>query len=287
MSSKKSIDTLVKDIYKLFDEGNDRKPTPHDLNKFAESMKDAVLTYLTEKQSGSRGIRMSSLGKPDRQLWYELYKPELREHMPAHARIKFLYGHMLEALLLLLSKTAGHSVTDEQRTLKLDGVTGHQDAVIDGVVVDVKSASQFGFRKFRDNDITPETDAFGYLHQIAAYSEANNNDKVAFLAIDKQSGALALCRPHKSDVPNARERIKHLRVALKDKNKPPPRCYDEEPEGTSGNMKLSVGCSYCAYKNDCWSDANDGQGLRKFIYSKGPRWLTKVVNEPNVSEDIP
>jgi len=271
----------------LFDEGNDRKPTPHDLNKFAESMKDAVLTYLTEKQSGSRGIRMSSLGKPDRQLWYELYKPELREHMPAHARIKFLYGHMLEALLLLLSKTAGHSVTDEQRTLKLDGVTGHQDAVIDGVVVDVKSASQFGFRKFRDNDITPETDAFGYLHQIAAYSEANNNDKVAFLAIDKQSGALALCRPHKSDVPNARERIKHLRVALKDKNKPPPRCYDEEPEGTSGNMKLSVGCSYCAYKIDCWSDANDGHGLRKFIYSKGPRWLTKVVNEPNVSEDIP
>ena len=250
-------------------------------------MKDAVLTYLTEKQSGSRGIRMSSLGKPDRQLWYELYKPELREHMPAHARIKFLYGHMLEALLLLLSKTAGHSVTDEQRTLKLDGVTGHQDAVIDGVVVDVKSASQFGFRKFRDNDITPETDAFGYLHQIAAYSEANNNDKVAFLAIDKQSGALALCRPDKSDVPNARERIKHLRVALKDKNKPPPRCYDEEPDGTSGNMKLSVGCSYCAYKNDCWSDANDGQGLRKFIYSKGPRWLTKVVNEPNVSEDIP
>jgi len=287
MSSKKSIDTLVKDIYKLFDEGNDRKPTPHDLNKFAESMKDAVLTYLTEKQSGSRGIRMSSLGKPDRQLWYELYKPELREHMPAHARIKFLYGHMLEALLLLLSKTAGHSVTDEQRALKLDGVTGHQDAVIDGVVVDVKSASQFGFRKFRDNDITPETDAFGYLHQIAAYSEANNNDKVAFFAIDKQSGALALCRPHKSDIPNARERIKHLRVALKDKNKPPPRCYDEEPDGTSGNMKLSVGCSYCAYKNDCWSDANDGQGLRKFIYSKGPRWLTKVVNEPNVSEDIP
>ena len=48
MSDKKSIDTLVKDIYKLFDEGNDRKPTPHDLNNFAQSMKDAVLTYLTE-----------------------------------------------------------------------------------------------------------------------------------------------------------------------------------------------------------------------------------------------
>jgi len=287
MSDKKSIDALVKDIYKLFDEGNTNQPTTNNLNEFAESMKDAVLTSLTEKQSGSRGIRMSSLGKPDRQLWYELYKSELREHMPSHVRIKFLYGHMLEALLLLLAKTAGHSVTDEQRTLDLDGVIGHQDAVIDGVVVDVKSASQFGFRKFRENDLTPETDAFGYLHQIAAYSQANKNDEVGFLAIDKQSGALALCRPHKSDIPNARERIKHLRKVLKDKNKPPPKCYDEEPDGVSGNMKLSIGCSYCAYKVDCWSDANDGQGLRKFIYSKGPRWLTKVVSEPNVSEDIP
>ena len=36
MSSKKSINTLVKDIYKLFDDGNKKKPTPHDLNKFAE-----------------------------------------------------------------------------------------------------------------------------------------------------------------------------------------------------------------------------------------------------------
>lgn len=60
MSDKKSIDTLVKDIYKLFDEGNTNQPTTNNLNEFAESMKDAVLTSLTEKQSGSRGIRMSA-----------------------------------------------------------------------------------------------------------------------------------------------------------------------------------------------------------------------------------
>jgi len=53
MSDKKSIDTLVKDIYKLFDEGNTNQPTTNNLNEFAESMKDAVLTSLTEKQSGS------------------------------------------------------------------------------------------------------------------------------------------------------------------------------------------------------------------------------------------
>ena len=55
----------------------------------------------------------------------------------------------------------------------------------------------------------------------------------------------------------------------------------------SGNRKLSVECSYCSFKVDCWDDSNDGKGLRKFIYSNGPRWFTEIKKEPNVSEDIP
>ena len=283
----KNIHSLVKDIYDLFEDENNVTPSEKDVDEFCLDIKNALLRSLKERQTGSRGVRMSNLGKPDKQLWYELYKPELKEHLPSHAKIKFLYGHMLEALLILLTKTAGHSVKGAQRTLKLDGVTGHQDAIIDDWVVDIKSASSFGFRKFKENDLTKETDAFGYLHQIAAYSEANENDKVAFLAIDKQCGALALCVPKKTDVPDARKRIAHLRKVLRYKDKPPARCYEDIPEGASGNRRLAVGCSYCPYKLDCWSDANEGKGLRKFIYSKGPKWLTKVVKEPNVSEDLP
>ena len=283
----KNIHSLVKDIYDLFEDENNVTPSEKDVDEFCLDIKNALLRSLKERQTGSRGVRMSNLGKPDKQLWYELYKPELKEHLPSHAKIKFLYGHMLEALLILLTKTAGHSVKGTQQTLKLDGVTGHQDAIIDDWVVDIKSASSFGFRKFKENDLTKETDAFGYLHQIAAYSEANENDKVAFLAIDKQSGALALCVPKKTDVPDARKRIAHLRKVLRYKDKPPARCYEDIPEGASGNRRLAVGCSYCPYKLDCWSDANEGKGLRKFIYSKGPKWLTKVVKEPNVSEDLP
>jgi len=283
----KNIHSLVKDIYDLFEDENNVTPSEKDVDEFCLDIKNALLRSLKERQTGSRGVRMSNLGKPDKQLWYELYKPELKEHLPSHAKIKFLYGHMLEALLILLTKTAGHSVKGAQQTLKLDGVTGHQDAIIDDWVVDIKSASSFGFRKFKENDLTKETDAFGYLHQIAAYSEANENDKVAFLAIDKQSGALALCVPKKTDVPDARKRIAHLRKVLRYKDKPPARCYEDIPEGASGNRRLAVGCSYCPYKLDCWSDANEGKGLRKFIYSKGPKWLTKVVKEPNVSEDLP
>ena len=50
MPDKKSIDTLVKDIYKLFDEGNDRKPTPHDLNKFTREYED-LCSYLSNRKT--------------------------------------------------------------------------------------------------------------------------------------------------------------------------------------------------------------------------------------------
>jgi len=58
------------------------------------------------------------------------------------------------------------------------------------------------------------------------------------------------------------------------------------PEGKSGNMKLGVNCSYCPHKVTCWDDANNGDGLRLFLYSNGPMWLTEVQKEPKVQEII-
>ena len=57
-----------------------------------------------------------------------------------------------------------------------------------------------------------------------------------------------------------------------------------QTDGSSGNRKLDVGCSYCAYKVDCWKDSNNGTGLRKFIYANGPRYLTQVAKKPDVPE---
>ena len=37
--------------------------------------------------------------------------------------------------------------------------------------------------------------------------------------------------------------------------------------------------------NDCWSDANDGKGLRIYKYSTGQRkYFKEVEEEPNVEE---
>ena len=82
---------------------------------------------------------------------------------------------------------------------------------------------------------------------------------------------------------NASDRINYLKGVLK-QTTPPERCYEAEPDGKSGNMKLAVGCIYCPHKFECWKDANGGHGLRQFQYSTGVRYLTQVVNPPAVEE---
>ena len=66
----------------------------------------------------------------------------------------------------------------------------------------------------------------------------------------------------------------------------PDRCYDPVPDGKSGNYKLPIGCVYCRHKTLCWSDANQGQGLRTFKYSNGNRHLVQIAKMPDVEEII-
>ena len=45
------------------------------------------------------------------------------------------------------------------------------DCKIDGIVTDVKSASSFGFKKFKDGQLAID-DPFGYIDQIKAYAHS-------------------------------------------------------------------------------------------------------------------
>ena len=279
----KTIDTLVDDILGLF-------KAPHSADErnvrhFADSLASIVAGRLAEDRSNEeRALRMSNLGKRDRQLWYDLREGNLREDLPPDARIKFLFGDILEALLLFLAREAGHAVEDEQKEVEVNGVLGHIDAIIDGVVVDVKSASTFSFKKFRNNELA-ENDPFGYYEQLAGYATACGNLDGAFLAIDKTLGHITLLKVDKEELQKLKtsDRVDHLRAVLAS-DVPPDRCYKPVEHGSSGNMKLDIGCSYCSHKFHCWSDVNDGIGLRSFLYASGPVHLTKVVNEPKVNE---
>lgn len=226
---------------------------------------------------------MSNIGKGARQLWYDK-RYGRDEELPPNTIFKFIYGDLIESLLLFLARISGHSVTSRQAEVAVDGIKGHIDADIDGVTVDAKSASTHAFRKFADKTLV-ENDPFGYIEQLAGYCEARDTDG-AFLAADKQNGHIAYLPIPKEELKatvNVHERIEYLKQVV-DGNEAPDRCYPDEEEGASGNRALGVNCSYCSHKFRCWSDANGGIGLRTFAYSSGPKFLTKVVKEPKVRE---
>ena len=281
----KTVDTLVEDIYNLFSLDPidmDEEEVDKHIDTFGEMLKVHIKDFLYEVPKDRKGLRLSAIGKPDRKIWLDINSPLEEEQLKPSTRIKFLYGYILEELLLLCSTIAGHDVKDQQKEVHVDGVAGHQDSIIDGVLVDCKSASGFGFEKFRKNNLI-EDDPFGYVAQISAYAQANGIDTAAFLAINKSTGEICLSKLHQMDMINAEARVKHLKNIV-GKDSLPDKCYTDIPDGKSGNRSLAVGCVYCNYKQTCWSDSNQGKGLRVFKYAKGNKFLTQVVREPDVEE---
>ena len=259
----KNLDNLIEDIYSklsVLGEGKSLDASAEDIDALGESIKEVLHHWANPSPRSSDMLRMSNIGKPTRQLWYDLKSEnESTESLPAPVFIKFLYGHLLEEVLLFLVKISGHEVGNEQKEVSVSGIKGHMDCTIDGEVVDIKTASGFAFKKFKDGTLA-EQDTFGYLPQLAGYEEAEGTKKGGFLAMNKETGELALFRPSEFDKPNIKKKIRDVKKAIK-LDKPPQRCYNPEPEGSSGNMKLPKECVYCRHKFECHSDANDGLGL--------------------------
>ena len=228
-------------------------------------------------------LRFSNLGEScGRKLWYSLNTPSDAARLPPSAKMKFLFGDILEHLLLYLSVEAGHTVEGMQSELYIDGIRGRRDAVIDGMLVDVKSASSYSYQKFK-NGLKKEEDDFGYLVQLGAYLHASQDDplvtikdKAAFLVIDKQLGHICLDVHNRSNLDY--ETLVKTKKELVSQKETPQRAFTDEPDGKSGNMKLPMKCSYCDFKEKCWPN------LRTFVYSNGPRFLTRVERLPDVPE---
>ena len=280
------LSTLVPDIYQHLELLSDGTPLPisdKEIDETTEAIRSCLLAWARpEERNRDFTVRMSNVGKPDRQLWYEKRDPAGRGSIDAPTQVKFLYGHLLEEIVLMLVRMTEHKVTDEQKEVVVEGITGHMDCKIDGEVVDIKTASRFAFNKFKEGRLAQD-DPFGYLGQLAAYEAAEGTENGGFLVLNKESGELCMCVPDDLDKPNIKTKITNLLSAL-DLETQPDFCYPVVPDGKKGNMKLSKGCSWCSYKHDCYKDSNDGLGLRAFKYANSMTYLTEVVVLPKVEE---
>ena len=281
-----SIHTLIDDIYKVVaskdvPEGVDLEA---EVDRFGENCKRLMTNLFTEERDG-RKLRMSNIGRDDRYLWNAVNNPDVQEEMTPNTYVKFMYGHLIEEMLLFLTRLSGHEVTDEQKQCEVAGIKGSMDCKIDGIVTDVKSVSSYGFRKFKDGSLALD-DPFGYVAQIKGYAHSERETKFGWLAMDKQNGHLTYLMYDSEDTQapiydkisyDIEEHIERVKK-LVEQPEAPEHCHETVPDGKSGNQKLAVGCSYCPYKHTCWPN------VRTFLYSSGPRYLTEVVNEPKVTE---
>jgi hypothetical protein len=169
-------------------------------------------------------------------------------------------------------------------------VVGHIDAIIDGVLVDLKSASKFGFMKFANHDLIGN-DPFGYISQLSSYLYALKDDprlkvknEAAFLVCRKDRFKLTLDTYDLSvQMENKLKEVEEVKAMVFG-----PEITEKIPlvpqSKTSKNTKLSVACSYCEYKQHCWPKA------RTFVYKDGGdtrlEYLVDVVTEPRVPELI-
>lgn len=267
---------LVEDIYKVID--GQIKVDDISYDELAESIATTIHTRLSDTEPVRKTLGLSSVGKPLRKLWYDLHSEEELVKPTPSMRLKYLFGDIIEDLLLWLVKVSGHTVRDRQKEVTHCGVIGHIDSIIDGEVVDVKSASPKSFLKFLGGSL-PDNDPFGYLAQITAYDKEVGKGNPGFLVMNKVTGEICDYRPDPIfDMPDVDVIIEKAKEAVNKDTPPDELCYEPVPDGASGNMKLATGCEYCPYRHKCFPN------LRAFKYANGVRYLTRVVKEPKVEE---
>jgi len=268
------IDTLVKDIYATVEGAKAPSLSGREFTTSYQKWWDEKWTrkpkHLSFSEVGSSCLR---------KLWYDVNTPEHKEAIDGNLRIKFLYGDMLESLVLALCKTASHTVELEQERVVYSvgngwTISGRLDAVIDGVVVDVKSTTKMGINKFEGGLVD---DPFGYKHQLSGYAVALEKEEAGFLTIQKELGHIAYF-PITVDKGHFHEQAIASIEAVELKENTLSRLSPVPQSATSKNMKLCTTCSYCGYKKVCWPEA------RTFLYSSGPVSLVSVVDLPRVTE---
>ena len=271
----KTIDTLVEDIQQVLisgvPEGLDIDGICAEFGTRLSAMFKSRLEGYGKKQV--KRLRLSAIGRSELQLWHEIKGGVEGEPLSASTLLKFLYGDVIEEILLTLSEVAGHKVTHRQETVEVDGVVRHIDAGIDDEVVDTKSASSRSFEKFKDGSLVND-DPFGYVYQIGSYATAKRKARGFLFAMDKTLGHITLLKI--DQWPNIRERIAFLKDMLSRDVPPDYQCSTKKDK--QGRTYLGAPCSYCPTKHACHKNMYMTQT------SYGPRFMLNEVEPLGNSE---
>jgi len=210
------------------------------------------------KSRGDFTLRMSNVGRPSCQLWYDKNKPEVAVPLPTTFIMNMMIGDIVEAVFKGILKEAGVKYEDSDSVkLELDNtsINGTYDIVIDGAVDDIKSASDWSYKyKFESFDTLKNGDSFGYVAQLAGYAKAAGKRAGGWWVVNKATGAFKYVRAKWLNVDEEIQKIQDKHDKLKENKFD--RCFEPVEETfykkKTGNKILNNGCKFCSYRFDCW-----------------------------------
>jgi len=236
------------------------------IEEFGEACKTAIKKQFTDKRPNKFRLRASNVGRPLCQLQMEK-TGAMGESQPYNAKMRNLFGDLIEAAAVLVLKSSGVEVTNEQKSVRYnvsDGthIDGTFDVEIDNKIWDIKSASPFAFEhKFKKGfNALAKGDTFGYVSQGYVYSEAVSKKFGGWIVINKSTGEWTVTETPLDDTEYKDKAIKEIEDTVKSvkDNKPFERCFTDVEETyrrkPTGNRVLGFECSYCSYKKACWGD---------------------------------
>ena len=239
-----------------------------------------------KRQFGSRTkrrkfqLRMSNVGRPTCQLWFEKNQPEKSHPLPTTIVMNMMLGDIVEAVFKGLMREAKVKFDDSDKVFLNIGnqkVSGTYDLVLNDAVDDIKSASDWSYRnKFDSFDTVSADDAFGYVGQLAGYAKAVGKKAGGWWVVNKANGSFKYVPADNIDVDKEVAKLEE-NVKKVESNKFE-RCYDSEEETfrgkPTGNRVLSKTCSFCRYKHACWETLQELPSL--VSQAKDPKIVSYV-----------
>ena len=232
-------------------------------------------------------LRMSNIGRPTCQLWYDKNKPEIALPFPTTFIMNMMLGDIVEAVFKGLLKEAGVKYEDsEEVTLNLPNanIKGTYDIVIDGSVDDIKSSSQWSYNnKFDSYTSLKEMDGFGYVAQLAGYAKASGKKVGGWWVVNKANGEFKYVPAKGLDLDEEIAKIED--TVDKVESNTFERCFEPEKETfrgkETGNTVLNKHCTFCSYRFDCWKTIQELPALMS--QAKSPKTVAYIELAQNVS----
>jgi len=233
------------------------------IEQVAVDIKDALNRQFNTKRDEKFRLRMSNIGRPSCQLWFEKNKPETALPKPTTFVMNMMIGDIVEAVFkAILRESNVKFENSEEVTLEIDEkttISGSYDLVMNDAVDDIKSASDWSYKyKFDSYETLHSGDSFGYVGQLAGYAQASNKKAGGWWVVNKANGQFKYVPAHIEMDKELDKVKKNIKAVDSDELV---RCFEPEPEmfrgKPTGNMVLNKNCTFCSYRQSCWENLRE------------------------------